>query len=137
MENKAKEIFNRYSGSKFQMMRDGVLTEYEKYEIPNQTEKTWLAELVSKEFSQLNINSIDSFFPLWYIIQHHELNNHFDRISDFIILKSKSQESINGAKLFIDKVLNVLENWNTDSKEKLNFVLKESRRFKALREKIE
>lgn len=137
MENKAKEIFNRYSGSKFQMMRDGVLIEYEKYEITIETEKTWLSELISKEFNQLYINSIDTFFPLWYIIQHHALTNHFDRISDFIISNSKNEESINGAKLFIDKVLNVLGNWNTDTKEKLDFVLKETRRFKKLRENIE
>jgi hypothetical protein len=137
MENKAKEIFNKYSGSKFQMMRDGVLTEYDKYEITIETEKTWLSELISKEFNQLDINSIDTFFPLWYIIQHHALTNHFDRISDFIISNSKNEESINGAELFIDKVLNVLGNWNTDTKEKLDFVLKETRRFKKLRENIE
>jgi len=137
MKNRAKEIYSTYSGSKFQMMRDGVLKEYESLNIPLETENTWLQEIVSQEFSRLDIKSIDTFFPLWYIIEHHALSNCFDRLAYFIVSNSKDEESKNGAKLFLDKVLNILENWNTDTKDKLDFVFNERKRFKTLRENIE
>jgi hypothetical protein len=42
--NKAREIFLHYSGSYFQMEREGVLQDYRKYGISKQQELEWIKE---------------------------------------------------------------------------------------------
>jgi hypothetical protein len=66
---KAKKIFFDFGTSKFQMMRESVLEEYQSYGITDEQEKEWLMELLEKELNRFDINDNNSFFPLWFIIE--------------------------------------------------------------------
>ena len=46
------------------MMREGILDEYRSYDVSVEIETLWLCELVDLEYTKLDINSFDSFFPL-------------------------------------------------------------------------
>ena len=133
MSNSAKEIFEKYSGSKFQMMRDGVLSEYKTFKISKKVEDIWLKKIISSQFNQLDITSIDTFFPLWYIIQHHGITEYFDNLEEFIMSNSIDQQSRNGAQLFIDKIISVLK---IMSENKNGQLIKEFDRFEQLRAEI-
>lgn len=109
---RAKEIFFNYSGSGFQMMRDGVLDEYKSYKVSKELEYVWLNELVDREFDRLNINSFDSFFPLWYIVANYRLLNVTIRIQEFI---SKNANYPSQIVPFLDKAITVFSELKTDS----------------------
>ncbi len=105
---RAKEIFDNYAGSKFQMMRDDIITEYQKYNVSPKLEKHWLEELVELEFNKLDINDFNSFFPLWYIIEYHSLVNRIKDVRDFIVSNVNKSQSKDNLNLFIDKVISIL-----------------------------
>ncbi len=45
---KAREIFDFYKGSKFQMARDERYDEYKSYQVPLEIEEAWMAEYIQK-----------------------------------------------------------------------------------------
>ena len=75
MENKilkvAKELFFTYGGSKYQMAREEVVHKYMSYNIPKEIELQWLNEMFDKDYSQLNINDIDSLLNISSFITMH------------------------------------------------------------------
>ncbi|MDR2010289.1 MAG: hypothetical protein LBQ22_07390 [Bacteroidales bacterium] len=68
-KRKAKELYQRYQGSKFQMMRDGFYQEYLTYNVSKEEEDKWLEELVIININNLNINDIDSFSELGLLLR--------------------------------------------------------------------
>lgn len=66
---KAKKIFFDFGTSKFQMMREGTLEEYQSYGITDKQEKEWIAELLDRELNKFDINDYNSFSLLWFIIE--------------------------------------------------------------------
>lgn len=103
--SRAKEIYFTYSGSKFQMMRDGVSAEYHSYQVPDELEKEWLVELIKRELDRLDINNADSLFPLWYVIETNCKSEYVENIIEFIeINKTGVQSELNLAR-FAQKVL--------------------------------
>ncbi len=131
---RAKEIFFNYSGSKFQMMRDGLVREYESYEISSELEKKWLEELIENEFKKLDFNSLNSFFPLWYILQTNQLFEYYDRLEKFIWNGFENTQNYTKSLMFVEKILNILNNINPDNIEKIIY---EITRFKELKKKLE
>lgn len=68
---KAKELFNYYGGSKYQMARDEMLYEYLDYEISEETESDWLEELFQKKYDDLKADNCKSFINMSVFIQMH------------------------------------------------------------------
>lgn len=127
---KAKEIFDNYAGSKFQMMREGVIKEYEQYNVSPELESQWLNELVEIEFKKLDINDFNTFFPLSYIIQHHTLTDQISRVRGFIAENMEKAQSADTVNLFINKVISILSDPSNIKFQELNNELME---FKRLR----
>lgn len=75
MENEilktAKELFFTYGGSKYQMAREEVVHKYMSYNIPKEIELQWLNEMFDNDYSQLNINDIDSLLNISSFITMH------------------------------------------------------------------
>lgn len=107
-EKIAKEIYFKYCGSKFQMMRDGVNHEYIQYQISEAQEKEWLIELIEKNIDQLNINNKDSLYPLWYIIVTHCASTYIERIIDFIYANKNKAENKVTLTSFISKTEEII-----------------------------
>ncbi len=106
---RAKEIYFAYSSSKFQMMRDGFSIEYCSYEVPENIEDEWLIELISRELKKLDINSVDSLFPLWYIL---ETNCNIVYLKDIVVFIENNIYNVDSALnllLFTQKVLKTMD----------------------------
>ncbi len=65
------------------MMRDDVLTDYEKYRVTDEQERIWTEELLANRLEEVDINDYNSLFPLWYII---ETNSHIEYLERLIEL---------------------------------------------------
>lgn len=57
---KAKKIFDMFSGNKFQMQREGVINEYQSYNIPVEIENDWKKEYLDKIEVELHSTKIIS-----------------------------------------------------------------------------
>ncbi len=107
--DRAKKIFFDYGTSKFQIMRDGLISEYSSYNISVEQERIWTQELVQKEFNKLNINDPETLFPLWYILQTNCLDNYIEKIIEFIRVNQTVANSTDSLKQFIVKTYDVIE----------------------------
>lgn len=68
---KAKELFDYYGGSKYQMARDEMLYEYLDYGISKEIESDWLEELFQKKYNDLKADNCRSFINMSVFIQMH------------------------------------------------------------------
>lgn len=86
MVDRAKELFFNYLGSKYQMMRDEVVSEYLSYKIPQTVEETWIENLFATFYNNLkfNINDHNSLFKLFYLIECHELTDKLNLVYELI-----------------------------------------------------
>ena len=57
MNDKAKQIFINYNGSKSFMMNDGVLDEYRKYNVSPKMERKWCVEIMNELRKKIFIES--------------------------------------------------------------------------------
>jgi hypothetical protein len=114
MENSqtAKEIFFQYSGSKFQMMRDGIYEDYIKYNISQQQEEDWLNQLLEGNIIQLDINNTATLFPMWYTILSHCKSLFIGKIIDFIYTNKHKAENKGKLIAFIAKTEEVIDRMN-------------------------
>lgn len=107
--SRAKEIFFRYSSSKFQMMRDGFSAEYYSFQVPDDLEAKWLIELIKQELHKLDINNVDTLFPLWYILETNCSIDYLQDIVDFIENNSNKVDDEFKLLIFTQKVLETID----------------------------
>jgi len=112
-EKRAKEIYLQYSGSKFQMMRDGIYDEYAQSQISENQEKVWLKELIHENIDKLDINNKDSLFPLWYIIMIKCEITYIDNIIDYTFANKTKSKDTNSLLTFISKIEDIIERIET------------------------
>jgi len=130
----AKTIYFNYTGSKFQMMRDGIIDEYRSYNISEELEKQWLEELINDEFNNLEFGDYNTSFRLFYTIQHHGLTEYFDRLAEFITANARISTERYKALVYIDKTLDIIEKFGPT---KLDLAIKEKIRFMRIRKQYE
>ena len=64
MEERAKQIYINFLGRKFQMMREGVLEEYEGFGITEEKEDQWRSELIDYWQGILSSTDVDPVVKL-------------------------------------------------------------------------
>jgi|SRR5687768_10433685 len=131
-----KELFFNYSSSKFQMMRDGVFGEYDRYQVTEEQEEKWLTELIDQELGKLDINNKDTLFPLWYILETNCLPAYLDHIIDFIeINKAKADDEVKILS-FISKTMDTIDRIEVAGKSKMLLVERYRKRLELLKVNI-
>lgn len=112
-QKRAKELYFEYAGNKFQMTRDGILKKYEEFEISIELEKKWLDEMLNNQFKQLDINSHDSFFPLWYIIETNSDLKSLNKLLEFteknLVKAKKPYTTIRIGQIILKLLLSISE----------------------------
>ncbi|MDQ6481853.1 hypothetical protein [Dyadobacter sp. LHD-138] len=108
-EEIAKEIYHKYFGDKFQMMRDGIYHEYLNHKVSDQKEKEWLKELMEGYLHHLDINNKDSLYPLSYIIVNQCSVTYIDAIIDFIFANMSIATSRDRLSLFVSKTEEIID----------------------------
>lgn len=122
MVDRAKELFFNYLGSKYQMMRDEVVSEYLSYKIPQTVEETWIENLFATFYNNLkfNINDHDSLFKLFYLIECHELTDKLNLVYELISHNISNIDNIDNMLSILHRVIIMLENLNSDATQKLS-----------------
>ena len=113
MENKflkAKEIFNSFNGSKYEMMREGIVKEYLNYNVPKEIEHQWIDELFYEKHNTLNINNNDSLISMaaFIVIHSKYLYNKFYLIEIYIEKNYHNKANKEGVEILIDTILKQL-----------------------------
>ena len=78
MKSSAKELFLSFLGSKYQMMREGVIERYLSYNVSKEEEMTWIEELFQSLYIRLqrNINDLNTLHQITYLIECHGMVEH-------------------------------------------------------------
>jgi hypothetical protein len=107
----AKELYQRYQGSKFQMMRDGFYQEYLTYNISTEEEDKWLKELVMTNVDKLDINDIDSFSELGLLLRFNPsiVNFCIVHIVQFLEKNEKAANDKFSFLRFSQKVISIVD----------------------------
>lgn len=65
---KAKKMYYDYGQISFHMGREGVLKEYQSFNISNATEKEWTNSYLKERLDNFDLNTLDENFQTFYII---------------------------------------------------------------------
>ena len=73
MKSGAKDLFFSFLGSKYQMMREGVIELYLSYNVSEKDEVIWIEELFQSLYSRLqyNLNDLNVFTSADMLIECH------------------------------------------------------------------
>jgi hypothetical protein len=93
-EQRAKELFNAYFGSYFQMHRDGKYEEYKTYQVTKETETEWLEESIAKYTAELSIRNWDAVAQLLSIAKNFPDSRILDHVIAFTSRHLMSSDSI-------------------------------------------
>ncbi len=86
MKSSAKELFFSFLGSKYQMMREGVIELYLSYNVSEEKEMTWIEELFQSLYIRLqrNINDLNALYQITYLIESHCMVEHVPKLCDLL-----------------------------------------------------
>ena len=86
MKSSAKELFVSFLGSKYQMMREGVIEQYLSYNVSKEEEMTWIEELFQSLYIRLqrNINDLNALHQMTYLIECHGMVEHVSKLYDLL-----------------------------------------------------
>ncbi len=86
MKSSAKELFVSFLGSKYQMMREGVIELYLSYNVSEEKEMTWIEELFQSLYIRLqrNINDLNALYQITYLIECHCMVEHVPKLYDLL-----------------------------------------------------
>ena len=73
MKSGAKDLFFSFLGSKYQMMREGVIELYVSYNVSEKDEVIWIEELFQSLYSRLqyNLNDLNALHQMICLIEWH------------------------------------------------------------------
>jgi hypothetical protein len=140
MENKflkAKELFDSFDGSKYEMMREDVVKEYLSYNVPKEVECQWIDDLFFEKYNQLNINDNNSLISMaaFIVIHSKYLCNKLHLIEVYIATNYHNDLNKKGTEILIDTILEQLYKMNKDVETNKN-IDKEITRFQSLKQRI-
>ena len=92
MKSEAKDLFFSFLGSKYQMMREGVIELYLSYNVSEKDEVIWIEELFQSLYSRLqyNLNDLNALHQLIYLIECHCLVEGVPKLYDLLWGNAKS-----------------------------------------------
>ena len=92
MKSGAKDLFISFLGSKYQMMREGVIELYVSYNVSEKDEVIWIEELFQSLYSRLqcNLNDLNALHQMIYLIECHCLVEGVPKLYDLLWGNAKS-----------------------------------------------
>ena len=92
MKSGAKDLFFSFLGSKYQMMREGVIELYVSYNVSEKDEVIWIEELFQSLYSRLqyNLNDLNALHQLICLIECHCLVEGVPKLYDLLWGNAKS-----------------------------------------------
>ena len=92
MKSGAKDLFISFLGSKYQMMREGVIELYVSYNVSEKDEVIWIEELFQSLYSRLqyNLNDLNALHQLICLIECHCLVEGVPKLYDLLWGNAKS-----------------------------------------------
>ena len=120
MKSGAKDLFISFLGSKYQMMREGVIELYVSYTVSEKDEVIWIEELFQSLYSRLqyNLNDLNALHQLICLIECHCLVEGVPKLYDLLWGNVKSITHPQELAVSIGRIINFLKDLPKDRKSK-------------------
>ena len=120
MKSGAKDLFISFWGSKYQMMREGVIELYVSYNVSEKDEVIWIEELFQSLYSRLqyNLNDLNALHQLICLIECHCLVEGVPKLYDLLWGNVKSITHPQELAVSIGRIINFLKDLPKDRKSK-------------------
>ena len=120
MKSGAKDLFISFLGSKYQMMREGVIELYVSYNVSEKDEVIWIEELFQSLYSRLqyNLNDLNALHQLICLIECHCLVEGVPKLYDLLWGNAKSITHPQELAVSIGRIINFLKDLPKDRKSK-------------------
>jgi hypothetical protein len=120
MKSGAKDLFFSFLGSKYQMMREGVIELYVSYNVSEKDEVIWIEELFQSLYSRLqyNLNDLNALHQLICLIECHCLVEGVPKLYDLLWGNVKSITHPQEFAISIGRIINFLKDLPKDRKSK-------------------
>ena len=120
MKSGAKDLFISFLGSKYQMMREGVIELYLSYNVSEKDEVIWIEELFQSLYSRLqyNLNDLNALHQMICLIECHCLVEGVPKLYDLLWGNAKSITHPQEFTISIGRIINFLEDLPKDRKPK-------------------
>ena len=111
MKSSAKELFFSFLGSKYQMMREGVIELYLSYNVSEEKEMTWIEELFQSLYIRLqrNINDLNALYQITYLIECHCMVEHVPKLCDLLWGNANSITHAQEVAISIGRIIHFLK----------------------------
>ena len=120
MKSGAKDLFFSFLGSKYQMMREGVIELYVSYNVSEKDEVIWIEELFQSLYSRLqyNLNDLNALHQLICLIECHCLVEGVPKLYDLLWGNVKSITHPQELAVSIGRIINFLKDLPKGRKSK-------------------
>ena len=120
MKSGAKDLFFSFVGSKYQMMREGVIELYLSYNVSEKDEVIWIEELFQSLYSRLqyNLNDLNALHQMICLIEGHRLVEGVPKLYDLLRGNAKSITHPQEFAISIGRIINFLKDLPKDRKSK-------------------
>ena len=120
MKSGAKDLFISFLGSKYQMMREGVIELYLSYNVSEKDEVIWIEELFQSLYSRLqyNLNDLNALHQLICLIECHCLVEGVPKLYDLLWGNVKSITHPQEFAVSIGRIINFLKDLPKGRKSK-------------------
>ena len=120
MKSGAKDLFFSFLGSKYQMMREGVIELYVSYNVSEKDEVIWIEELFQSLYSRLlyNLNDLNALHQLICLIECHCLVEGVPKLYDLLWGNAKSITHPQEFAVSIGRIINFLKDLPKGRKSK-------------------
>ena len=117
MKSDAKDLFFSFLGSKYQMMREGVIELYLSYNVSEKDEVIWIEELFQSLYSRLQCN-LNDLNQMTCLIECHCLVEGVPKLYDLLWGNAKSITHPQEFAVSIGRIINFLKDLPKDRKSK-------------------
>lgn len=120
MKSDAKDLFFSFLGSKYQMMREGVIEVYLSYNVSEKDEVIWIEELFQSLYSRLqyNLNDLNALHQMVRLIECHCLVEGVPKLYDLLWGNAKSITHPQKFAISIGRIIHFLKDLPKDRKPK-------------------
>lgn len=120
MKSGAKDLFISFLGSKYQMMREGVIELYLSYNVSEKDEVIWIEELFQSLYSRLqyNLNDLNALHQMICLIECHCLVEGVPKLYDLLWGNVKSITHPQELAVSIGRIINFLKDLPKGRKSK-------------------
>lgn len=120
MKSGAKDLFFSFWGSKYQMMREGVIELYLSYNVSEKDEVIWIEELFQSLYSRLqyNLNDLNALHQMICLIECHCLVEGVPKLYDLLWGNVKSITHPQELAVSIGRIINFLKDLPKGRKSK-------------------